>query len=175
VVASNTPCFTVAAQGTAPLSFQWSFNTTNCPVATNATLILSNVQLAQAGSYSVLVSNLAGSVARSNAVLTVLASPACTPPPAGLVSWWPAEGNGNDSIGGNNAALPASGITFGNARSPGPVSISNASTNTLMASNSPALTRRRAGFLHRDVDQPLAAPGNSPPDEMTIAYKRLCT
>ena len=29
----------------------------------------------------------------------------CLPPPAGLVGWWPAEGNANDIVGANNAIL----------------------------------------------------------------------
>ena len=29
----------------------------------------------------------------------------CTPPPSGLVSWWPGEGNPKDIIGGNNGTL----------------------------------------------------------------------
>ncbi len=29
----------------------------------------------------------------------------CAPPPSGLVSWWPGEGNGNDIAGGNNGTL----------------------------------------------------------------------
>jgi len=30
---------------------------------------------------------------------------ACTPPPSGMVAWYPAEGNGNDIKGGNNGTL----------------------------------------------------------------------
>jgi hypothetical protein len=39
--------------------------------ATNATLMLTNVQFSQAGNYAVLVTNVAGTVLSSNAVLTV--------------------------------------------------------------------------------------------------------
>jgi hypothetical protein len=35
-------------------------------------------------------------------------APVCTPPPSGLVAWWPADGNTNDIVGGNN------GIPLGN-------------------------------------------------------------
>lgn len=35
----------------------------------------------------------------------------CTPPPDGLISWWPGDGNANDIIGSNNGAL-VGGATF---------------------------------------------------------------
>jgi PKD repeat protein len=37
--------------------------------------------------------------------------PACVPPPTGIVSWWPGEGNANDIIAGNNGILHGN-ITF---------------------------------------------------------------
>lgn len=36
----------------------------------------------------------------------------CLPPPAGLVSWWPGDGDANDIIGGNNGTL-VGGVTYG--------------------------------------------------------------
>jgi len=38
-------------------------------------------------------------------------APTCVPPPSGLVSWWPGEGNPNDAMGGNNGTLQT-GATF---------------------------------------------------------------
>jgi hypothetical protein len=29
----------------------------------------------------------------------------CTPPPSGIVAWWPGDGNANDIIGGNNGTM----------------------------------------------------------------------
>ena len=40
---------------------------------------------------------------------------ACTTAPAGLVGWWPGEGNANDVIGTNNGTLSSSGVTFAGA------------------------------------------------------------
>ena len=37
----------------------------------------------------------------------------CTPPPAGIVGWWPAEGNANDIIGTNNGTLIGN-VTYAN-------------------------------------------------------------
>src|SRR5205807_1639347 len=70
-VAGSSATFTVAATGTAPLGLQWKFNGANLSGATNLTLRLDNVQPAQAGTYSVRVSNPYGSAQSSSAQLTV--------------------------------------------------------------------------------------------------------
>lgn len=62
---------TASASGSPPLSYQWRFNGTNLPGATSATLGLTNVWHTNAGLYSVVVTNVFGTVASSNAVLTV--------------------------------------------------------------------------------------------------------
>lgn len=68
----QTAMFVAVAGGSAPLHYQWFFNT-NTPVsdATNAVLVLTNVQAAAAGIYSVVVTNAAGFIVSSNAVLAV--------------------------------------------------------------------------------------------------------
>lgn len=71
----TTATFSVAAGGTSPLSYQWNFNGTNIDGATNVFLTLTNVQLNQAGNYAVLVTNAYGSLASSNAPLTVAGPP----------------------------------------------------------------------------------------------------
>jgi hypothetical protein len=58
-----------------PLIYLWTLDGTNIPGATNADLILTNVQPAQGGAYSVIISNNFGSVTSSNALLTVVTSP----------------------------------------------------------------------------------------------------
>jgi subtilase family serine protease len=63
------------AVGTAPLAYQWTFDTTNLPGATNTTLTLANVQLNQGGAYALLVTNAYGSVASSNAVINAYGVP----------------------------------------------------------------------------------------------------
>ena len=63
--------FTVLASGTTPLSYQWEFNGNIIPNETNSTLMLSNVQTNDEGSYAVIVTNIAGSVLSSNATLSV--------------------------------------------------------------------------------------------------------
>ena len=63
--------FTVAATGTAPFSYQWQLNNVSISGATASSCTRANVQLTDAGSYSVVVSNLAGSATSANAILTV--------------------------------------------------------------------------------------------------------
>jgi hypothetical protein len=65
--------FTVTATGTAPLFYQWKFNGTN--VGTSSVLSLLNVGTNQQGTYSVIVTNIAGQAASSNATLTVTLAP----------------------------------------------------------------------------------------------------
>ena len=64
------------AVGTQPLIYQWQCDGTNVPGATTALLTLPNVQVASAGTYSVVVTNALGSAASSNAALSVLPVPA---------------------------------------------------------------------------------------------------
>jgi len=76
-VATNgdTVTWTVLAQGTDPLSYQWYFNSTLLSLETNDTLVLSNVVPAQAGIYQVTVANNYGSVTSAPANLTVVVVP----------------------------------------------------------------------------------------------------
>jgi uncharacterized repeat protein (TIGR01451 family) len=64
--------FAVVADGAPPLSYQWRFAGSIIPNATNSTLVLNNVQLGDAGDYSVVITNRYGSVTSTNARLTVL-------------------------------------------------------------------------------------------------------
>ncbi len=77
----DTATFSVTATGTDPLSYQWKKDGANVNGATGATLILGNVQPSNAGSYSVVVSNAAGSVTSAAATLTVNSAPAITAQP----------------------------------------------------------------------------------------------
>lgn len=75
VVAGEAASFAVVANGTGPLSYQWRFNGADLAGATGATLSLENAQAAQAGRYSVVVTNSLGPVTSAEAVLTVAAAP----------------------------------------------------------------------------------------------------
>jgi hypothetical protein len=84
VVAGRTASLVVVATGLPPLSYQWSHNTTNIATGTNATLTLTNVQSADAGTYSVLVTNALGST-KTNATLTVVFAPTIVQQPQSQV------------------------------------------------------------------------------------------
>ena len=72
--ASNaTVQFSVMAGGSAPLSYQWLFDSTNAiPGTTDATLVVTHERLTNSGSYTVVVSNAYG-VTNALAVLSVVA------------------------------------------------------------------------------------------------------
>ncbi|MFM2083178.1 MAG: hypothetical protein RL380_1869, partial [Verrucomicrobiota bacterium] len=93
---------------TVPVTYQWSLNGTNLVDATNTSLALGNLQLANVGNYSVLVSNYLGTANSSDAALTVSA---CATTPAGLVSWWRAEGDATDTTSTNHGTL-GGGTTY---------------------------------------------------------------
>lgn len=97
VLAGQDVLFGVGASGTAPLSYRWFFNT-NTPIAgaTSSSLLVTNVQATNAGGYSVVVTNIAGSV--TSVVATLMLG---TPPTNGdfYVST-----TGNDSNPGTLAA-----------------------------------------------------------------------
>ena len=67
--------FTVSVSGTAPFRYQWQFNGINLLNATNAAYVIQSVGATNTGDYSVVVTNLAGSVTSSNALLTVVVPP----------------------------------------------------------------------------------------------------
>jgi uncharacterized delta-60 repeat protein len=73
--------FGVTATGEPPLSYQWFFNDDEIDGATASTLEIQSAQFADAGSYSVRVGNVHGSVLSASAVLVVQAPPSILVPP----------------------------------------------------------------------------------------------
>ena len=71
-VALGSPvCFTVAAAGTAPLSYQWYKDNILLPGETSATLSIASAQPANAGNYKATATNPYGSMGSDSATLTV--------------------------------------------------------------------------------------------------------
>jgi hypothetical protein len=89
VVYGGTATFAVTASGFQPPAYQWFFNGTNGIFSgTNSTLQLSQVQPSQAGTYTVAVTNLFGSVTSSPATLNVMDSaPIIMTPPTNQATW----------------------------------------------------------------------------------------
>jgi T5SS/PEP-CTERM-associated repeat protein len=80
----NSAAFSVAVSvsSSTPLSYQWQFNGTNIAAATTSVYTRTNSQLTNAGSYTVVITNAAGSITSAVATLTVLNPP---PPVPGTV------------------------------------------------------------------------------------------
>ena len=93
--------FSLQALGAQTLRYQWQFNGTDIPGATDASLTLTNVEATNAGSYRVVVTNMYCSVTSSVAALTVLVPLGDALDAPGLV--W--------STSGNAAWASESGIT----------------------------------------------------------------
>ena len=80
VLEGASAVFTVTATGGQPLAYQWQANGTNLTEGANVTgststnLTLSNVSAANVGTYTVIVTNLAGTAVSSNASLTLTPS-----------------------------------------------------------------------------------------------------
>jgi predicted aconitase with swiveling domain len=75
VLAGGSASFAVTASGSLPLTYQWWKDGTLIISATNASLAITNVQVSHVGSYSVVVSNVAGTATSQMATLTVFPAP----------------------------------------------------------------------------------------------------
>ena len=115
--------FSIGIEGTAPFSFQWSFNGTPIQGATNPSYSLPLAQQSAAGSYSVTVTNVDGSTTSAAAALTVnvpAGSPAISAQPQG--GPLPAGGSVVLSVGASGAGLSyqwlLGGVAIAGATSP---------------------------------------------------------
>lgn len=99
----------VVAEGRPPLTFQWWRDSQKVEFGTDQTLVLTNLQLADAGAYSVVVANPFGFATSSNAVLKVQKLPSLGETVAqpnwiwrtgGNKPWSPQITLGGDSVAG---------------------------------------------------------------------------
>jgi len=74
VTAGSAASFSVAASGTAPLSYQWRKDGVAISGATSSTYSIGSTSTSDAGSYTVVVANSAGSATSNAATLTVTAT-----------------------------------------------------------------------------------------------------
>ena len=123
--------FTVTATGTAPLAYQWRLDGNPIRNATNSSLLVFGVDATNAGPYSVVVTNVAGSVTSSNAILTVIGPPRITQPPVGVTTNQGATVTFN--VGAIGTPSPSYQWQFNNVNLPGAtnatLTISDVQTN----------------------------------------------
>ncbi|HSU55425.1 MAG TPA: immunoglobulin domain-containing protein [Candidatus Dormibacteraeota bacterium] len=86
VVGSNS-VFTALADGLL-LNYQWQFEGADIPNATDATLVLTNIQPGDEGDYAVIVTNIAGAITSPPAPLTVLVPVTIGTPPPEQTAYW---------------------------------------------------------------------------------------
>jgi hypothetical protein len=89
VNATSNTTFTVTVVGSSTMRYQWRLFGTNLPSdpnpsVTNQNYSITNVQIAHAGNYSVVVTNLAGGATSQVAVLTIRQKPAIVTEPQDL-------------------------------------------------------------------------------------------
>src|SRR5207244_4462374 len=63
---------------------------------------------------------------------------ACVEAPAGLVGWWPGEGNANDLLGANNG-VALSGVSYAAGKVGQGFNFNGTANSYVVVSNSPAL------------------------------------
>ena len=128
----------VSGISSSPIFYQWYRYGLPVLGATSASLSILNASAAQAGDYSVSLSNALGSVISSTATLSVHypPGPSCYPLPNGIMAWWTGDGHPLDWVGTNHAALQGS-VGY----SPGVVNQGfslNGTTDFLQVPNTPA-------------------------------------
>ncbi len=173
VMAGSAAAFTVSATGAAPMSYQWFFNGDEVVGATSPTLLIGNAQAANAGSYSVVVSNSVGTATSADATLTVNAPGACVAAPNGLIGWWPGDGNASDISGTNNGTLQG-GATATNAGVVAQAFTFNGTNNYVQIPNSNALRPTNltieAWVRFSALDSPSL--GGSPAGDQYLVFKQ---
>lgn len=151
----QTTNFTVVAIGSGVVRYQWKFNGNNIANATNATLILANIQVANDGTYTCQVTDDYDTMISDSATLTVIFAPSLTLRPfnmtgveGGSVSFSVAA-NGTTPLNFRWQTNHASGA-FTNMSNA--VVISSASNSTIVFTNIPlAFTGMRVRSLLTNI------------------------
>jgi len=126
VIAGDSATFTVTATGSTPLAYQWRRNGTNVAGATSSSYTRVNAQPADAGAFTVVVTNVLGAVTSSPAALTVNCTVVANATNGGAVTKSPDQ---TSYAPGSTVTLTASHPTFAFTGWTGSVS---ATTNPLV-------------------------------------------
>jgi hypothetical protein len=159
VTVGGSATFSVAASGNPTPTYQWQKGGANIAGATGATLSLSNVQTSDAGSYTAVATNSAGSVSSSAATLTVTAAPPANTAPtittqptsqsvtAGASVTFSVSASGNPTPtyqwqkgGANIAGATSSALSLSNVQSADAGSYTAVATNSAGSVSSSAAT-----------------------------------
>lgn len=136
VSVGDNATFTVGATGPGPLGYQWRFTGTNLPGATSNSYTRTNAQLADAGNYTVVITNASGSITSDVAALTVNG-----PLTGGIIAQWDFNSVPPDGSTTSGTTLPSIGTgaaslvtaltpTFAGGSSTDPASTDNSGWNT---------------------------------------------
>ena len=122
--------FSVTANGTVPLAYQWLKNGTNITGANGSSYTIASTSASDAGIYTVMVTNLYGSILSSNANLVVLDAPPTTVT-NGLVVYLNFDNNLNAQGGTtNNGTAYTGGAMNGPRYTAGKIGAAATFTNT---------------------------------------------
>ncbi len=144
VTVGATATFTVVATGTAPLSYQWSKSGTVIGGATGSSYTTpATVSTDNGSTYTVMVSNVAGSQASNAATLTVNVPPSITTQPqnqtvtVGSMATFSVVANGTVPLGyqWSKSGTAISGATSSSYTTPATVSGDNGATFTVKVTN----------------------------------------
>jgi sugar lactone lactonase YvrE len=168
VLAGSTVRFVVGASGLLPLWFQWQLNGTNLPGATGNSLTISNAQPVNAGNYTVLVTNVHGSVTSAAATLAVRYSLTVLTEGTGQVERNPVQANypPNSTVTLNAVTTPAFTLTHWSGDATGtnnPLAITMTGHKVItahFASTTIAVAVEGNGSVSRTPDQPYYRPGD---------------
>jgi hypothetical protein len=150
----GTALFTVTTQGAGVVGYQWRFNGAPIADGTNATLMITNVQLANAGRYDVLVTSVGGTMLSPASSLTVLVEPTIVQQPVPFTTTRGTEVVFQVSVT-NTATLP---ITYRWMRGFTPVSMAQLDTHTGLLTI-PGVQPGHAGTYSVQLSNAAAAPG----------------
>jgi sugar lactone lactonase YvrE len=161
VAAGVGTTFSVSAIGTGTLSYQWRKDGAPIAGATSATLTLNGTQPGDAGSYTVVVSGIAGSVTSSSATLTINVPPTITTQPVsrsvvagiGAIFSVSATGTGTLSYQWRKDGVPIVGATGATLSLPS-VTVGDAGNYTVVITNSAGSIESAAAVLTVTVPNP---------------------
>jgi hypothetical protein len=112
---NDTPAFSVAVVTTnsyVPVSYQWQFGGTPIAGATTSFLTVPNATSANAGSYTAVLSNYAGSVTSAPALLSVRPLPP-RDTTSGLVGWWKMDDGSGSAVAADSSGFGDAGALTG--------------------------------------------------------------